>query len=141
MNRTEFERALASMSDEEFDRFRADFGGSHTTREQYVRDFVDHLNPHYEQRLCQLLGLKTEDEKNTEANVRAADASVKSAVEAKRSADAADRSARCAWAAVVVALIGMAISVAALVVRGCNVSPNPTIEEHPGSAQGDAAAG
>lgn len=49
------------MTDDEFAAFRKKWGGSFTTREEYVQDFLH--NQHFEPRLADLLGLLTEDEK------------------------------------------------------------------------------
>ena len=56
----------------------------HTIRESVIRAFVDH--PEYERRLCQLLDLPTEYEKQTQASVDAAKTAKWSAVAAAVSA-------------------------------------------------------
>ncbi|GAF78081.1 unnamed protein product, partial [marine sediment metagenome] len=65
MNLKEYEKKLRDLTNEEFQKFNADFGGARTKIDQRVRDFVDH--PEHEGRICQLLGLKTEAEKLTDS--------------------------------------------------------------------------
>ncbi len=103
MTINEYKAALKAMSDNEFKRFCADFGGDFESRDRYVREFVDH--PQHERRLCQLLGLKTEHEKQT-------DAAVTSAASAKDSA-------RWACWSIVVAGVSMLISIIALFIGVC----------------------
>ena len=67
MTRTEYKSALDALDDDEFATFLADFGGSFTTREQYVDDFVH--NPEHERRICRLLGLTTEEERLNKATL------------------------------------------------------------------------
>lgn len=101
MTTSEYAAALDALDDAAFLAFRSDFGGDFTTRRQYVDDFVHH--PDHERRICQLLGLKTEAEKLTEASLESAAAAADSA-----------RSARWSmiWAAlaVIVALAALAIA-------------------------------
>lgn len=65
MTVAEYEVALDALDDSGFAEFRSAFGGDFATRQQYVDDFVRH--PDHERRLCQLLGLTTEDDKRTAA--------------------------------------------------------------------------
>ncbi len=81
MNLQEYEESLRKLSSEEFIKFNVDFGGGELSIEERIRDFVDH--PQHERRICQLLDLKTEAQKITEATVNSADAAVKSASSAK----------------------------------------------------------
>lgn len=77
MTIAEYKSALDALGDERFTAFRAAFGGSFTTKQQYVDDFVHH--PEHERRICQLLGLKTAEEKLTEAALASAQAAADSA--------------------------------------------------------------
>lgn len=77
MTITEYESALRALDDREFAAFRVAFGGDFATRQQYVDDFVNH--PEHQRRICQLLGLKTEEEKLVEAALVLAKASAGSA--------------------------------------------------------------
>lgn len=72
MTVTEYQLTLGGLDDLEFTTFRTDFGGGLATRQQYVDDFVHH--PEHERRICQLLGLKTEEEKLVEAALTSAQA-------------------------------------------------------------------
>lgn len=72
MNLKEYEKKLRDLTHEELQKFNADFGGGRTEIDQRVRDFVDH--PEHERRICQLLGLKTEAEKLTDAAINSANA-------------------------------------------------------------------
>ena len=84
MDRKELEQALNNLSDEEFISFVKKFGGTHPNRESVIRSYVDH--PKHERRLCQLLDLPTEYEKQTQASVDAAKTAKWSAVAAAISA-------------------------------------------------------
>ena len=84
MNRKELEQALNKLSEEEFIGFVTQFGGTHPNRESVIRAFVDH--PEYERRLCQLLDLSTEYEKQTQVSVDAAKTAKWSAIAATISA-------------------------------------------------------
>jgi hypothetical protein len=68
MTINEYRKKLEKLNDEQFNKFKKDFGGDLKTREDYVRNFVD--NPKHERRICQLLELKTEEEKITKATTR-----------------------------------------------------------------------
>ncbi len=83
MTLEEYEKRLRELTGEEFKEFTDNFGGGNETVEQRVREFVDH--PEYERRICQLLGLKTEDEKLTAAALSSASAACQSAASAKLS--------------------------------------------------------
>jgi len=74
----EYREKLKKLNDDKFNKFKEDFGGDLKTREEYVRNFVD--NPKHERRICQLLKLKTEEEKITRATTRATIAAIISAV-------------------------------------------------------------
>ena len=84
----ELREALEALSEEKFSAFVQQFGGDHKTPEQVVRAYVDGVdaNPKLERRLCQLLGLRTEEEKRTEATLVAAANSKRSALAALISA-------------------------------------------------------
>lgn len=80
MNLEEYEKKLRSLNTDELKRFNSDFGGGEKTVNQRLREFVEH--PNHERRICQLLGLKTEAEKITDATIDSA----KSARQSTRSA-------------------------------------------------------
>jgi hypothetical protein len=65
MTTADLQSALDKLDEAAFAAFRREFGGDFTTRQQYVDDFVHH--PEHERRLCQLLGLTTEEDKRTAA--------------------------------------------------------------------------
>jgi hypothetical protein len=81
MSIQEYEEALHKLNPEELKKFNENFGGGDLTIEQRVRNFVD--EPQHEARMCQLLNLKTEAQKITDATVQSAEAAVKSASSAK----------------------------------------------------------
>ena len=83
MNIQEYEEKLRALSSDEFRKFREDFGGGQKTIDECIREFVDH--PEYERRICQLLKLKTEAEKLTDAAINSASASMNSAKSARSS--------------------------------------------------------
>ena len=83
MNLKEYEKKLRELTHEELHKFNADFGGERTEIDQRVRDFVDH--PEHEGRICQLLGLKTEAEKLTDAAINSSNAALQSATSARLS--------------------------------------------------------
>jgi hypothetical protein len=83
MTLQELDEKLRSISPAELKKFNDEYGGGQKTVEERVREYVD--CPIHERRLCQLLGLKTESEKITEATVNSADAAKKSASSAKLS--------------------------------------------------------
>ena len=70
MTLQEYEEKLREITPEEFQKFNVDFGGGQKTVEQRIREYVDH--PEHERRICQLLGLKTEAEKLTDAAINSA---------------------------------------------------------------------
>ena len=102
MTISEYQAALGALDERGFADYRSAFGGDFSTRQQYVDDFVHH--PGHERRICQLLGLRTEEGKVTEAALGSAKAAAESA-----------RSARWSmiWAALslLVALAAMAMAV------------------------------
>jgi len=105
MTLEEYEKRLRELTCEELQKFNNDFGGGQKTIEQRVREFVDH--PEHERRICQLLGLKTETEKLTDAALKSANAADQSAVSAKLSMIWSSIACVAAIAAVVVAIIGL----------------------------------
>ena len=105
MTLKEYDKRLRELSDEEFQKFNNDFGGGQKTIEQRVREFVDY--PERERRICQLLGLKTEDEKLTAAALKSANAADQSATSAKLSMIWSAIACIAAIAIVVVAIIGL----------------------------------
>ncbi len=80
MTITEYKSALEALDDKGFDSFRKMFGGDFATRQQYVDEFVH--KPDHERRICQLLGLMSQEEKLSEASMTSA----RAALEAARSA-------------------------------------------------------
>ena len=84
MNRQELENTLRKMSSDQFDAFVNEFGGDHRTPDTIIRNYIDH--PGWEPRLCQLLGFLTEEERRTQASLRAAAAAKWSAIAAAISA-------------------------------------------------------
>jgi len=93
MTIAELETKLESMTDAEVSKFCKEFGGDELTRRAIIRHYVDH--PEHERRMCQLLGLTTQEEKMTEAAVSSATSARWSMI----------------WASV-----GVAISLAALII-------------------------
>ena len=83
MNLQEYENRLRELTPEELSKFNSDFGGERTQIDQRMRDFTDH--PEHERRICQLLGLKTEAEKMTDAAINSSNAAIQSATSAKLS--------------------------------------------------------
>ena len=70
MNLTELRAGLKQLNDADFKKFVSEFGGDFQEPEGVVRAFVD--DPKLERRLCQLLGLATEEEKMVQATMSAA---------------------------------------------------------------------
>ena len=87
MTVAEYKKALDVLDEDAFAKFRADFGGSYTTRQQYVDHFVS--RPDHERRICQLLDLKTQEEKLTDATLESAKAASESARVAAESSTSA----------------------------------------------------
>jgi len=65
MTREELKDKLNKMSDKEFNNFVKNFGGEYKDPSKLLRNYIDH--PEWEPRICQLLGLQTEEEKRTQA--------------------------------------------------------------------------
>ena len=105
MTLEEYEGRLRELTTEELQKFNNDFGGGQKNIEQRVRELVDH--PEHERRICQLLGLKTEAEKLTNAALKSANAADQSAASAKLSMIWSGIACIAAIAAVVVAIIGL----------------------------------
>jgi len=78
MTTKEYRKKLKKLNDKQFNKFKKDFGGDYKTREEYVRNFVD--NPEHERHICQLLDMKTEEEKVNKAITRSTIAAIVSAV-------------------------------------------------------------
>lgn len=95
MSRKDIEAKVAAMSQTEIGEFWRDFGGGQHPGDDIVRHWVEH--PQHRDRICQLLSLETDDEKQTTATVSAA--------------KSAHRSALAAWIAAVAALISVLLSV------------------------------
>ena len=98
MNLVELKNELLKLSDPDFKNFVRDFGGNFQDREKVVRHYVDH--PEHERRLCQLLGIFTEDEKLVQATMA-------SASSARWSAIAAGIAAMIAFIALLVTIYGV----------------------------------
>ena len=105
MTLREYEERLGELSAEELQKFNDDFGGGQKTIQQRARGFVDH--PEHERRICQLLGLQTEEEKLTEAALRSANAADQSACSAGWSMIWSAIACLIALVAAVVAIIGL----------------------------------
>jgi hypothetical protein len=99
MTLQELDEKLRSLSNEELQKFNDDLGGGQKTIEDRVREFVD--DPQHERRICQLLELKTEEEKLTEASIISSRAAFESA-----------RSARWSF---IITIVTVLISIAGLV--------------------------
>lgn len=111
MTSDEYTQALAGMTENEFALFKKKLGGGLATREEYVRHFGDH--PFLENRLCDILGLKTEAEKRLESDLRSSDAADKAAAAAKEAAAAARDSAENAKRANILFVVALVVSFAA----------------------------
>ena len=109
MTAKEFEDALNNLSDEKFDEFKKKFGGDFTKRKEYVSCFTHH--PDHELIICNLLGLKTENEKKIEATERSANATEKSANAAERSAKYARLAIICSVVGIIIAFISLIVSI------------------------------
>ena len=104
MNLKEYDKTLRDLTNEELLKFKIDLGGIELMKiEEIVRNFVDH--PENERRICQLLGLKTEAEKKTDAIINTANAAMQSAKSARLSMIWSIVACLAAIAAVVVAII------------------------------------
>ena len=84
MTREELKNKLNKMSDKEFIDFVKDFGGEHKDPSEFLRNYIDH--PEWEPRICQLLGLQTEEERRTQAVVEAGKGAKYAAIAASISA-------------------------------------------------------
>ena len=102
MTLAEYRDALNRMDDESFRQFRGEFGGDFTARAQYVDDFVHH--PDHERRLCQILDLPTQEERQVSAALISAQAAVESAKSARLSM---------MWSAMAVVVSVVALAIAA----------------------------
>jgi hypothetical protein len=98
---SEYKAALDALDAEAFEAFRRDFGGDVRHRQVYIDEFVQ--NPQHERRICQLLGLTTQEEKQTEAAVASAKA-------ARDSATWARVSMLLAGTAILVSLVALALA-------------------------------
>ena len=105
MNLKEYGKKLRDLTHEELQKFNADFGGGRMEIDQRVRDFVDH--PEHESRICQLLGLKTEAEKLTDAAINSAKPAMQSATSARLSMIWSGVACLAAITAAVVAIINL----------------------------------
>ncbi len=105
MTLEEYKKRLRELTGDEFQKFNSEFGGGQETIEQRVREFVDY--PAHERRICQLLCLKNEAEKLTDAAIKSANAADRSASSAKLSMILSAIACIVAIAAVVVAIIGL----------------------------------
>ena len=104
MNIVELRDTLRKKSEKELSDFAEAFGGGLKDPLKIERTFVDH--PEYERRMCHLLGLKTEEEKRTQAAFETAQAAFETAQAAFETA----KGAKCAAiAASISALISLII--------------------------------
>jgi hypothetical protein len=111
----EVQEQIEGLSDEDFAKFQADFGGDRLSRKEYIDAFVN--NPAAQERkLCQLLGLLTESEKLTQSILESDHASRTSAAAAVESARQARIAVHISEVAVIVSIVGALISVMALAV-------------------------
>ncbi len=104
----EYRLALESLSEDDLRSFGGSFGGGPMGRGERVREFAQ--GPHHERLICFLLtelgvsGLKTEDEKLTDAALLSAGAARESAQLARESAKVSRRSLIVAAIATAIAL-------------------------------------
>lgn len=105
MNLQEYEEKLRELTSEELHKFNEEFGGGQKTVEQRIRGFIDF--PQHERRICQLLNLKTEAEKLTNAAISSANVSVQSATSARLSMIWSGIACLAAFIAAIVAIINL----------------------------------
>ena len=125
MTESEYRDALESLTTAQFESFCRAFGGDADTVGARVQEFVYHLDrPRLERiivfRLREVvagIGIRTEEEKLSDASVESARAAMRSAAAAEQSAHAASSSATSAWYAVVVGIVAAVVTLA--VARGC----------------------
>jgi hypothetical protein len=84
MTREELKDILNKMSDAEFNDFIKDLGGEYKESQKFLRNYIDH--PEWEPRICQLLNLRTEEEKKTQAVIEAGKGAKYAAIAASISA-------------------------------------------------------
>jgi hypothetical protein len=84
MTREELKDKLNKMSGKEFIDFVKDLGGEHKSSSELLRNYIDH--PEWEPRICQLLGLQTEEERRTKAVIDAGKGAKYAAIAASISA-------------------------------------------------------
>ena len=84
MTREELKDKLNKMSDKEFNNFVKNLGGGYKDPSKLLRNYIDH--PEWEPRICQLLGLQTEEEKRTQAVIEAGKGAKYAAIAASISA-------------------------------------------------------
>jgi len=112
---------LKSLSPEEFKRFQRDYGGEAYTLERYAQE--GSTKAVFELKVCNLLGLVTEQEKANLASDEMLLAAKKAADAATRSAQSAEEAnliARSSAAAVrranIVAIVSVAVAIGSLIV-------------------------
>lgn len=98
----ELHQRLNDMSEPEYEELLARFGGEKRTREQFVREYA--RDSRHERLLCHLVGLKSEQQKLTEA--------------AQRSAEAAATSAKIAWFTVITSGVAIIVSIVGTLLNG-----------------------
>ena len=108
MTLQEYEEKLRELTPEELQQFNTDFGGGQKTIEQRAREFVDH--PEHERRICQLLRMKTEAKKLTDAAINSANAAMQSATSARLSMIWSAVACLAAFIAAVVAIINLFVT-------------------------------
>ena len=97
MNKEELRDTLNKMSDKKVSDFTGELGVVLKDRPEIEKAFVDH--PEYERRMAQILGLKSEEEKRTQA-----------VIETAKAANEAAKGSKCAAiAALITALISLSV--------------------------------
>ncbi|HCX73270.1 MAG TPA: hypothetical protein DHM37_06085, partial [Candidatus Cloacimonas sp.] len=66
MTRKKLKKIIGKMDENDYEKFRKDFGGD-DTEDELIRNYIDH--PEWEPRICHILGLKTEKEKMQQATI------------------------------------------------------------------------
>ena len=105
MTLQEYDEKLRELTSEGLHRFNDEFGCGQKTVEQRILEFVD--VPQHKRRICQLLGLKTEAEKLTNAAVISANAAEQSATSARISMIWSGIACLAAFIAAVMAIINL----------------------------------
>jgi hypothetical protein len=95
MTYAEYVQRLKAMTEEEFQKFRKQYGGD-GDREAYIRRGIE--SPKHEKRLCQIFELPTQEERLIEAQIKAAEATAALAERGRKSSSAnADANVLISW--------------------------------------------